>query len=446
MPSSLYRPVWLDTLFLTRSVILMCRSAHAVVLSPSRYTITTWAAALAFSLSAIPPARAAETPVTADSPSAQTSPVSSPIPQQLRDAATDQNPETRQQAMRELAEYGQPAVELLFAGLRDDEVIVRWAAIWAIERIQNADVVPVLLEALPSGDARMDARIYFLLARRGDRRAFDAMITGLNHGNALVRRAAAAGLQRAAESGDEPLLAEAVKTAETPVIMELAIALAHVQTAEAAEILGRLMTHEDASVQQYAAENLSEMAVPEATAILLQYVDSPSAEVRAWVFDGLAIHGDQSAADALLAGAASTDPYVRQMSVFGLGRLGDPRGVPVIRAALKDPQPPVRWAAAEALGEAPAPDAVADLRKALSDSDETVRRAAALALIRHEDTTGMTVLLEALRHPDSRVRTEAARSLAVYSGETYGPDFEAWQAWWQREQAAPPAESAPEAS
>jgi hypothetical protein len=69
---------------------------------------------------------------------------------------------------------------------------------------------------------------------------------------------------------------------------------------------------------------------------------------------------------------------------------------------------------------------------ALDDPDAWVRYYAAEGLAESEAPTGemVTALIGALDDPVENVRTEAAEALAALTGEDFGTDADAWQAWW----------------
>lgn len=397
-------------------------------------TQVAWVGIVVSAAQACPVSALAQAPTT--QPASLTQPTPPPaLPPELRAALHHADAAVRVEAVRGLAPYGQAAVGPLFAMLEDAQPGVRWAALGTLNSLEHADLVPDVMAALPKADARMQVRLYFLLARHADRRAWKTLVEGLQHTNPVVRQTCADGVIRAAQAGDEAVLGAALGTAEPAVALGLVQALAMLRTPEAVEALATLLENDDAVLRQYAAQGLADTGQPAAVAHLAAHRMDPAPEVRSWVYYGISQHGDLSTFDILHAGATDDDPYVRQESVWGLGRLGDVRALPALRAALDDPKPEVRRSAVEALGMLDTPEALPDVRRAGADPNASVRLVAAAARLRLGDPSAAGELIEQLSSTNRQVRQIALRSLTLYSGQSFGTDAEAWRTWWKTQQA-----------
>ena len=330
------------------------------------------------------------------------------------------------------------------AKLEDAAPEVRWAALATLSGLGQADVVPALLAALPRADPRMEVRLYFLLARQGDRRTWDTFVAGLQHPNTMVRQSCADGLVRTAHPGDEAVLGAALAKAAPAVALGLTEALTRLRTPAAADAVAQLLAKDDPALRQYGAQGLAELRTPEAVSRLIPHAHDADAGVRSWVYYGLGQYGDHRALPLLEAGATDADAYVRTESVWGLGRLGDARVLPLVRAGLDDPEPAVRRNAAQGLGMLDLPEALPDLQRAATDSDAAVRVLVAEARLRLGDENGAGELIHQLQNPNREFREIALRGLTLYTGQMFGTDYDAWNTWWTAERVgttSPPPET-----
>ncbi|MEX2649549.1 MAG: HEAT repeat domain-containing protein [Alphaproteobacteria bacterium] len=105
-------------------------------------------------------------------------------------------------------------------------------------------------------------------------------------------------------------------------------------------------------------------------------------------------------------------------------------GAEALAAALIDGDARLRPTAARVLGDLGDAKAVPALLDALTDGDGQVRWQAAWSLGRVGDDGAIEPLIEALGDRDGDVRWFAAWSLAEITGQSFGEDQDAWQAWW----------------
>jgi HEAT repeat protein len=132
----------------------------------------------------------------------------------------------------------------------------------------------------------------------------------------------------------------------------------------------------------------------------------------------------------------------------------DPRVIEVLLGMTGDPETEVRQAAISVLGRTGDGRAFEPVLKLLEDADPAVRRSAAVALGTLKDPRAVEPLIALLGRrgaplnaPDERsvgARIEAASALEKITGQKFGADADAWQAWWNENKQAAPATAAGE--
>ncbi len=137
------------------------------------------------------------------------------------------------------------------------------------------------------------------------------------------------------------------------------------------------------------------------------------------------------------------DPLVRAQAARSLGRHRYPEGVAYLLEALKDTHAVVRWDACDALGHVGDPVAVEPIMALLvTDDNVDVKRAAAGSLTLFKDERSIPALIAALGDLEPGVAKSAANALVLITGQGFGLDREAWQAWWNSRPGAPAHEPA----
>jgi len=104
-------------------------------------------------------------------------------------------------------------------------------------------------------------------------------------------------------------------------------------------------------------------------------------------------------------------------------------GTQVIVPSLYEPDPALRYNVASLLGDIGDAAVVPDLIAALDDENTRVRWEAAWSLGRIGDPRAIPPLIATLGDEAEDVRWFASWSLRTITGEEFGPDRDAWQAW-----------------
>lgn len=130
-----------------------------------------------------------------------------------------------------------------------------------------------------------------------------------------------------------------------------------------------------------------------------------------------------------------TDPGVRGVAVRALGAHGSPEHAARIAGMLgKDADPGVRLECGRALQRLHNPAAVDPLLAAIDRQQEpeaTVRAAAARALGQYAQARVVEKLIASLADESLAVNAATASSLRTLTGQDFGYDRTAWQAWYK---------------
>ena len=106
-------------------------------------------------------------------------------------------------------------------------------------------------------------------------------------------------------------------------------------------------------------------------------------------------------------------------------------GLDTLLPSLYEHEPVIRASVAKYLGDVGDPSVTPDLIEVLAyDEDERARWEAAWSLGRLGDEQAIPFLIEALLDGSDDVRWFSSWSLRAMTGESFGPDHEAWTQWW----------------
>jgi hypothetical protein len=122
-------------------------------------------------------------------------------------------------------------------------------------------------------------------------------------------------------------------------------------------------------------------------------------------------------------------------AVEALEKLG-PEAMPLLQQAISHQDLSVRRKAAIALGDL-GPEAVPALMQALDDEASLVRGDAAYSLgkVGPAALEAVPALIRLLGDEDEHVRRAAEHALKAITGQDFGQDADAWQAWWDAPQS-----------
>lgn len=286
--------------------------------------------------------------------------------------AEDAVAEVRAAAFRSLGELASEAVDTLSAGLDDEDVRVREAAVGALGASASPRALPAVRRALASPHPE----VRFV--------AVDAMAH--------------------LDPESAPLaLGHLVGDPDPHVRMQLATTLGSLPGAEATSALRSLLQDEDAPARYAAALSLGHVGAEEAAPVLRAALRDPAYQLEA--ADVLGRLGDREALPLLraLAHGFFVHPLVRASVAGALARLGDARGIPILRRLLRGLRSDARSYTVELAGELGlvelAPELVALARRP-----------------RGADPVAVVEALVALA-ASSALATQALRDIALGSGD-----------------------------
>lgn len=255
------------------------------------------------------------------------------------------------------------------------------------------------------------------------RPALPALVEGLAHAHALVRKEAVSLLFQAGTPPpplDAPLvepLRKALRDEDAFVRANAAAALGQlIPAAQAARPdLAAALGDDDEDVRTWAAMALAALGAAPFAEPLAARLEDKSAKVRAAAVLALGSLGTQGLrwSEALGALKTDADKDVRAAALGALGSLGAPAILPSLLAGLDDPEPAVRVAAAQAVS-AFGPEArsvVPTLLARRLDADPNVRGTLLYALAALGDPAAVSALRAGLHDADPGVRSRAASAL-----------------------------------
>ncbi len=112
-------------------------------------------------------------------------------------------------------------------------------------------------------------------------------------------------------------------------------------------------------------------------------------------------------------------------------------GMDALVPSLYEHEPVIRSSVAKYLGDVGDPSVTPDLIDVLAfDDDERARWEAAWSLGRLGDEQAIPSLIDALEDSSDDVRWFSSWSLRTITGESFGPDHDAWMQWWAGQNVA----------
>jgi HEAT repeat protein len=304
------------------------------------------------------------------------------------------------QAVSILAGAGEGAFETLFKHVADRRSDVREAAARALgDQIDHPRVLAFVEGALKSDDS--------------------------------VLRQGAQAVLKTANRGVAPPMARQAQLREAILADREGWRDLHRKVDAAAVQLARdLLRDNEANVRAAVAQMLGEASDDTAVAALKEALIDRSPLVRSQAIVSLGKLGHRSAAASILPLLTDVDPAVCEAAAIALGRLGDPAAVEPLVTVLGNLDWRQRRAAAQALGMLRAPRACQPLRGALAgDPHWQVRAVAATALGHVGDRSAAAALIAAVDDEHWRVRQAGAEALQSLTGQKFGVDVRAWEAW-----------------
>ncbi len=270
----------------------------------------------------------------------------------------DPSAEVRAEAAAAIGQLGdEDAPMLLFELLGDESELIQESAMQGLARMSPARVLPLLLQALASGDAdcarpgRPDARA--AAGSGGPARAGQGEPRRAR-GGARGRGPGARGAGRARDARGAARLARGRELAGAAAGRAGARAAARARVGAAA---AAARPAEDPRLRFAAVRALGQIRSPIAIPRLLPLLGEARKELRFAAVEALGQIRAPEAVAPLVAALREPDRNLRRAAAEGLGEIADPRSAPDLLVALEDEHWSVRSAAATALGKVASPKA-----------------------------------------------------------------------------------------
>jgi len=316
--------------------------------------------------------------------------------------------DTTNQAVEELAASGNAAVSILIEALSDQNAKVREGVAKALGKIRDPQAAPALERALRNEqlateneegddtDARVEAALalgaigassafepltamlaealetdwtlswYIIdaLSMLGDTRAVPLLVDALEHSDFDVQKSAMYALVSFGQVAVAPLV-DIVLNKDSRGRTLAVSALGDIGALRAAPALVRVIEDNDNHpfLRAGAAKALGQVGADEAYNLLLQVFKSGNEDenVRRCAAVGLGLLGDRRALEPLLAALENADWPMRHSLAEAFGYLGDQRAIEPLIKLLRDRRDEVVLQAVQALGKLGAPRAVPEL-------------------------------------------------------------------------------------
>jgi len=177
--------------------------------------------------------------------------------------------------------------------------------------------LPVLIEALESGNEEVQEAAVKALGELGDERALQPFLRYMGNPKSDMLWAVAEALPKLGPASLSPLLAS--------------------------------LTHKNWAVRQTAAEALGNLKNPAAVGGLIGSLDDQNRGVSASAANALGKIGNPRAVEPLIKALSSPEPWLRRSAAKSLGNMGDKRAVEPLKKLFRDRDKYVRKAAKNAL-------------------------------------------------------------------------------------------------
>ncbi len=328
--------------------------------------------------------------------------------------AKNPEPQTRERAVEELGEIGDPRdFDLIASALHDDVVTVRKSAAHALAKMGDHRAVKSLSDVLvdPTMRGSWQTEVILALEALHDPVAVNACVASMSSKDVAVRRAAAAALGNFGATEAAEALVKAFEDGDNGVVREAIRAVTKIGQ-PAVPTLIRILEQGWGNAKAAAAEALGAIGDPRAVPTLIAALKDKDSYLQIAVAKALSKFDDPRVvgplAEALEETSIAAFYYgVREEAELGLVRMGKRALKPLIDL-LRNPHGKSRPFIAAMLGQISDPHSRDALMDASRDPDPEVRKAVVKSLMTGFPDRGLEVALAALDDPDFYVRNVAA--------------------------------------
>lgn len=275
------------------------------------------------------------------------------------------DPEISRDAAVALLKIGEPASEVLIRALKNENVESRKWSACILGKMKITEAAPSLVILLSDNDIEVRCSARYALNKINDASVVPLLVAELdnpvskNYAHdilAQLGRRAAPQLIQLLHDTRYSIYARQILASMAPLVFDDLIA----QLSPANPVVNTCIV--DIFVRS------GDTIVP----FLVKEVDNEDPFVRVHIIEALGEIRAPQALEALMQAVYDHNHTVRVYAAAALGKLGDPRAIPVLQDALNDEYWVIRFKAASALGSIDQPSAVQPLIEALRDYDVRV--------------------------------------------------------------------------
>ncbi|NCO32998.1 MAG: hypothetical protein AUJ92_01755 [Armatimonadetes bacterium CG2_30_59_28] len=341
----------------------------------------------------------------------------------------------------------------------DSHPVVRGSVLDALGAFYSSEVIEVLLTALDSAEAELQASAARSLGRLGEPMAIDRLIGLLSSDDDVVKEGAAQALgDMKNDRAIEPLIVTIHN--ETGAVQEAACgAVGKITGTAAGELLVQLFRGMVEPVERLAelgenylvdpltwslreggpkvraacARALARFKSPETVQPLVDALPDASGEVAEAAAASLSSIGE-AAIEPLVALVSHPDAGVRCLMVEALGRIGSREGIPAIVDCLEDYSARVRAVSLEAAAKIGEPSVAPAVIRLLEDPKPQIVASALSCLSKLRCAEAREALLSALNSPDTGVRLAAIEGLGELGDAAAVPALKEFASFFNRKE------------
>lgn len=327
------------------------------------------------------------------------------------------NPEIRNEIIEIIVRYGEHIIPVLIEKLRDEDIETRFSAIVALGRIGDPTAVPYLVEVLLN-DRELSAVSAGALAKIGDRKAFEPLLSMLGDTDPTIRQAVISALNSLGHPEMPKRIKELLKS-NNRFERESAVKIAgYFGYEDCKEMIFELCTDEEEDVRKAVYENLVFFEDQRIPSILSSGLEKESRKVKEAIARSIAYLEDRYILPVLEKALSDNDPWVRYYAVKSLKYHKIPDMLDILLNLLnRDPSNLVKIGIIEVLGEIGNGSIINHITPILRSKDEDLVRSTIVALGKIEHPNAIPPLLEILKTSNDKItKIEAIRALGNKSG------------------------------
>jgi HEAT repeat protein len=293
---------------------------------------------------------------------------------------------------------------------QDDNSLVRRGAAAALQKRRVAEAGPDFIRLLEDTEEGVALEAARGLAALGDRRVVPVALAWLQSGDAHRRECGFQMLSILHPREELPRVVRLLEHRESKVRVWAARVIGRIGARERARSLIPLLR--DPATQYPAAALLRDLEARELLPDLIAMLEDPDVHARDGAMQAIMVFRALEAAPRIRRFLKDPDLFIRQKAVDALAIIRDREAIPDLILLLKDPAGVLRAEAADAMGELAYREMIPALVGLLNDPDGRVRWCACNTLAELHAVEAVPDLIRMLRDPSCRERGRVVMTLA----------------------------------